>query len=128
MDGVAAVLWADAGFHAASPGGISAVLLPEKVTLPATTYQIIVGTSEPTFDTSGLQTTRVQFDCFGSSYADAYAAREALIQALNGYRGALVDGSFLQGALVITSVDFFADAPRQYRCMVEFYLMYNFKF
>ena len=104
------------------------VTLKEAETLPAMTYQLVGGSSDPTLTTSGLQRLRVQFDCWGANYDDAAGLRKALIKELNGYRGLLSDGTYLQNADLIGSigVDYFEDVPRQYRCMVEFYFYFVF--
>ena len=105
------------------------VLLPEDSTLPAMTYHVIGGASMPTLSTSGMQRMRMQFDCWGQTYDDAATLRSTLISALNGYQGTLSDGTNLQFAQLIgPGTDFFEDAPRQFRCMCEFYLFFNFNF
>jgi hypothetical protein len=102
------------------------VILPENQALPALTYQIVGGVSYPTFNTSGMQKQRVQFDCYGKSYLSAATVRATLIAALNGYKGTLADGMVLQFANYIQSVDHFEDDARQFRCTCEFYLFFNF--
>lgn len=108
------------------------VTLPENPTLPALRYQFAGGSSEPTFETSGMQKARIQFDAFAETADAAIALRDALIgtqgsPALNGYRGFLGDGTYLQEAqLVGPGTDYFETDPRQYRCMMEFYLEYTF--
>lgn len=102
------------------------VTLPEIPTLPAATYHVIGGTSDPTFETSGMQKLRIQFDHYGNTYADANTLREATRVLLNGFVGALSDGTYLEDAQLIQSVDFFENDARQYRCMSEFYLYFNF--
>lgn len=100
--------------------------LPEAPTLPALSYQIVGGTSSPTFETSGMQKLRVQFDAWGADPDSAANVRATLIKALNGFQGQLTDGTFLQNADLQQQIDFFADDPRQYRCMVEFYFYFDF--
>ena len=104
------------------------ILLPENATLPAIRYQFVGGSSDPTFETSGMQKVRVQFDCFGADPDSADVLRTTLIKALNGYRGQLVDGTFLQNADLINAlgIDFFDNDARQDRCMSEFYLWFDF--
>lgn len=104
------------------------IVLPTDCPMPALRYSFAGGMSEPTFDTSGLQRVRVQFDCFGANQDDAMQLRWALIRFLNGYSGELIDGTVLQLAQLIQQVDFFEQGPRQFRCMVEFYLTFNFNF
>ena len=126
LEAVNAVVWADTTFKAASPGGVAVGLLPENATLPATECSIVGGPSDPTFDGPGLQVLRVQYDCYATTYAAAFAARKALTAALLGApQQKLADGTWFQGALAISPQDFFDSAPRQFRCMAEFYLYYN---
>ncbi|GGA80703.1 hypothetical protein GCM10011507_34900 [Edaphobacter acidisoli] len=136
---VALIVQAGSGLEAITANRIFPITLPENIgatlaTGPAITFQIVGGRSDPTFETSGLQMLRVQFDCYAVGTASAsgaktaYQVRDALTQLLNGYRGALPDGSWLEGAELIQMIDFFESAARQYRCMVEFYLYFNFNF
>lgn len=106
---------------------ISPVALPVDEQLPALTYQIISSTSYPTFNTSGYQRWRLQFDCWGTNYSDAVGLRAALIKTLNGYQGALPNGQFLQNADLLQITDFFEDDARVFRCMVEFYIYFDFQ-
>jgi hypothetical protein len=102
------------------------VILPTGPTLPALTYQLIAAKTNPTFETSGMQRWRIQFDCWAETYADAAGLRKALIQTLNGYQGTLSDGTVLQNADLQQIVDFFEDNARVFRCMVELYMYFNF--
>lgn len=124
--GIYSLLTANVGLSALIGARVYPIVLPEAPTLPAIRYQFAGGASEPTFETSGMQRLRVQFDCFGADPDSADATRSALINALNGYQGLLSDGTYLQNADLIQSVDFFENDARQYRCMVEFYLYFNF--
>ena len=115
-----------AAMAGSNPARIWPVLLPEDPTLPAITYHVIGGASMPTLSTSGMQRLRMQFDCWGADYDDAATLRAALIAALNGYQGTLSDGTYLQYAQLIgPGTDFFEDAPRTFRCLCEFYLLYD---
>jgi hypothetical protein len=111
-------------------GRLTPVLLPEDSVLPAMVYHLIGGRSAPTFSGSGAQVLRVQFDAYSSAtsgtYDQAASAREALRCLLNGYSGMLSDGTELQAAELIQSIDFFENDARQFRCMSEFYLYFNF--
>jgi hypothetical protein len=124
--GIYALLKADDGVAAVVGGRIFPVLLPENATLPAMTYQIIGGTSDPTFETSGPQRVRIQFDVFAAKYIDADSGREAIRKVLNGFVGSLADGTYLQNANLIQGTDYFLEYPRSFRCMSEFYLYFNF--
>src|SRR5581483_12336771 len=120
--GIFNLLSQDAQISALIGQRIIPVLLPEACDLPAVTYQIVGGSSSPTFQTSGMQRLRMQFDCFGKNYSDATLTRDAIRKLLNGYQGLLSDGTFLQNADLIQSVDFFENEALIYRCMIEFYL------
>lgn len=126
-DAVTQLLWNDAAFQAASPGGTADTVLPEGATLPATTYQVVGGRSDATLDTSGMQKLRVQFDCRAATADDAATARDALIAALNGRIGeTLEDGTWLDSAELIQTIDYFDSDSRQFRKGVEFYVNFNF--
>jgi hypothetical protein len=125
--GIFELLKADAGVSAVVGGRIFPVLLPEGPTLPAITYQRVGGTSDPTFDSSGYQRLRIQFDVFGAKYKDADAGREAIREALNGASEiTLSDGTVLDNANLIQSADYFMEYPRSFRCMSEYYLYFTF--
>jgi Protein of unknown function (DUF3168) len=125
-NGLFSLLTADAGISALIGTRVYPVVLPENPTLPALLYKFVGGQSDPTLDTSGEQKLRLELDCYGASFDDASALRDAVTAALNGYQGTLSDGTFLQNAWRLSpGVDFFEDEPRQYRCMVEFYLLYT---
>lgn len=63
--------------------------LPQGVSLPAVVYQLIPSDG-PMYAHSGdvgLDTIRVQFDCWGGTYDAALAAFAELRAELSGYRG-----------------------------------------
>jgi hypothetical protein len=103
------------------------ILLPQAACLPAATFHIIGGTSEATFEGSGLQKLRIQFDVFSrKSYDEASGKRDQLRAFLNGYRGTLSDGTVLLNVDLIQVIDFFDYDPRQWRCVIEFYFYFTF--
>lgn len=114
-----------------STARVHPVLLPENEPLPAITYQVVGGSSEPTFETSGWQRLRLQVDVFGpysrgrDGYRAASGIRETLVAALDGYAGVLSDGTMLQQVEYIQPIDGFQQDARQYRCGVEFYLYFT---
>lgn len=126
--GLFSLLTADSGIAALIGTRVYPVMLPEDPTLPALLYKFVGGASSPTLTTSGMQRSRLEIDCYGATYDDASALRSAVIAALNGFQDELGDGTYLQNAeLLNPGLDFFEDEPRQYRCMVEFYLFYTFQ-
>ena len=101
-------------------------VLPEGACMPAIMYRIVGGNSEPTFDTSGMQRVRIEFNCFGESYLQAATVRERLRVLLNGYVGLLSDGTYAQNIDLIQTMDGFQDEARQIRCLIEFYVYFTF--
>lgn len=131
--GLVALLQANAGLEALIGTRIYPDVLPDEPTLPAITYQFLGGNSKPTFNTSGMQKLRVEFNCWSASWpqggtkAQAAAVRDALVAALNGYQGTLTDGTRLLTAdLIHPGMSFFERELLQYRCLIEFYLLYTF--
>ncbi len=64
--------------------------LPQNAAFPNTVYHIVSTT--PTHDLagySGLTESRIQFDCWGMSYADTATASENLRVNLDGYKGTM---------------------------------------
>jgi hypothetical protein len=92
------------------------LVLPNSPTLPAITYSFVGGTANPTFNTSGLTRYRVEVNCYGKSYTDAYTLRSAVKAALNGYSDANMTIEFMH------PIDFFDHEVSVYRCAAEFYL------
>ncbi|HEV2463549.1 MAG TPA: DUF3168 domain-containing protein [Acidobacteriaceae bacterium] len=132
--GITAFLQASSALAALVGTRIYPTQLPDSTVYPAITYQMVGGNSKPTLDTSGVQKLRMQFDCWsaatpdGGTYAQAASVREALIAALNGVQTTLSDGTRLLTAdLVNPGMSFFEREALQYRCMVEFYLLYTFQ-
>lgn len=105
---------------------IDPVRLPINQAMPAITFRIVGGSSEPTLETSGLQRVRLEIDCFGKSYLAAAKVRQAVRKFLNGYQGLLGDGTYLQNADLIQELDFDEEYAREFRCMAEFYLYFVF--
>ncbi|MGC9159796.1 MAG: hypothetical protein ACP5FH_12510, partial [Terracidiphilus sp.] len=75
--------------------------------------------------TAGLVRTRVEFDCWGATYADASNLRAALIAALNGYQGALANGIQVQNVVRVQSVDFYHNEAMQFRLTADFVFYYD---
>lgn len=100
--------------------------LGENQTYPAMTYQFVGGSQERGLNTIGLQKRRLQIDCFAGDYPTAAALRQAVIDELNGYCGALSDGTFLKLMDLIQPLDFYDEVTTSFRCGIEFYLYFTF--
>lgn len=115
----------DPGLSALIADRITPVMLPEDPTLPALTYLDISLVSEPTFESSGMQRMRVQFDSHAEGYQQSIAVQDALRLCLDGYQGLLSDGTFLQNAQRISAMSAYDDVPRQFRAVSEYYLFFT---
>lgn len=124
--GLYALLAGEATISALVGTRIEPIELSIAQTMPALTYKFVGGSGEPTFTTSGMQKVRVEFNSFGTTHLQADTLREAIRKFLNGFRGALSDGTVLQNADHIQDLDFFEQYSREFRCMSEFYLFFVF--
>ncbi|HLH36004.1 MAG TPA: DUF3168 domain-containing protein [Alloacidobacterium sp.] len=130
--GLVSILAADAGVTALLATGdarsIFQMVVPEdESAYPCIGYQFVGGSSAPTFDTSGLQRSRVQIDCWAVTPEGAKNLAEAVRKALNGFHGYLSDGTVLSNAMMLhPGIDFFSADSRFFRRMLEFYLLYTF--
>lgn len=62
---------------------------------PRIVLSVISGGDDATQDgASGLRENRVQVDCYAATYAGAATLKEAVVQALHGWRSAPVIGAF----------------------------------
>jgi len=126
--GLVELVQGNAGVSAIAAAGGYFAILPKDATLPSWTYTFIFNSSGLTLTTPESQTpSRVQIDCYGSAAADAIRLAKAIDSVLSGYRGTLADPDsiFVQGCFQINSIDFFDDARRTYRRMLEYRLWYN---
>jgi hypothetical protein len=125
--GIAELLWANAAFKAATPGGISDTVRNPNAPMPDLTFQVAGGGGAPGLSTSGPQKRRIQFDARGNTAASAKASRNALRKALNGFSGALPNGFILSAAWLINEIDYFDSDARQFRAMAEYYILFAFQ-
>ncbi len=93
--------------------------------MPAVTYMDVGARSEPTFDSLGFQWLRVQFDCYGNTQGSANGVRKALRLLLDGFRGQLASGIYLEDVEFISQQSMPQEGVRQYRAMIEFYFKFN---
>jgi len=130
--GLQQLVVADAGVQAAIGTRFYPVLIPENVTYPCATYQVISDVPDYLLDgTKGLATIRLQVDTWSggpanATYAQAKAAQKAIRSVLELYRGVLPDGTRVAGVFVTNAMDGFEQDSRSYRTttdyMVTFYL------
>jgi hypothetical protein len=126
--GIYSLLTADPGVSTIVGTRVFPPPLTEQTEMPCVLYSFVGGSSTATFATAGMQRLRMQLDCWAADYDAAAALREAVVRALNGYQGQLSDGTFLSNAFMVNpGIDFFEDDSREVRCMVEFYLLFDFQ-
>lgn len=120
--GVAAILAA----HGA--GSIFQMTAPEdEAQYPCIVYQFAGGSARPTTKTSGMQKSRVQISCWAVQPDVAKNLADAVRLALNGYTGALSDGTFLSNAQMLhAGIDYTSPDSRFSRRLLEFYLFFDF--
>jgi hypothetical protein len=100
------------------------VLLPEEPTLPAATYQRI--TTIRSYSTTGpvsLNRVRMQFDCWGETYAQVKQLQAALLAILEDrstYTSAGIDSIMLD-----TATDGYEHDARIYRVSLDFIVLVN---
>lgn len=93
------------------------LVLPNEPVLPAIDYKFVSGSSKPTFNTRGISTYRIEINCWGRSYVEAYTLRNAVKDTLSGYS----DG--VTGIQFLSQQDLFDEEILQYRAICEFYMI-----
>lgn len=115
---------ADAAIAALVADRVYPLTLPQGVTLPAMTYQVVFGEHPVIHDgPQGLARARVQFDCWAERYSETVAIAGALRTVLNGYRGAM--GAIPDVvAKVAGELDGWEPDVRAFRKTVDFQIWY----
>ena len=107
-------------------GGLHPGVLPKLPTYPAATYQNVGSASWQTFETSGFQRERWQFDFYAGSSKAAGMLYGVFRAFFEGYQGVLPDGTPLQNVEHITrDGPRFDDASLNFRVTAEFYLYFT---
>jgi hypothetical protein len=123
-EGLVSLLRSDATLSGLVSNRIMPVLLDEGSALPALTFQVVGGRNDPTFEGSGMQWLRYQFDAHAKRKSEADAVRRALRDVLDGYTGTMTDGTYVQDCQFIQPIDYYDDGPLNFRCSSEFYFMF----
>jgi len=100
----------DNGVSALVGGRLFAGKLPERPTLPAVVYQVVV-TADPAYSMSGANRFRIkrfQFDNYAEKHADAVKVSTAIRWALQSFAGTLddEDDTVVNGCIVVADMDF----------------------
>jgi len=113
---------------AASGGFMTGV--PKGTPLP--TWEHTTVTAQPDYTLkgeSGLVRRTVQIDCHGTKPADTILLGKAIDAVLSGYQGVLndPDATYVHGCFQTNLIDFFDDADRSYRRMIEYEVLFMSK-
>lgn len=127
IQGLYALLAADAGVAALVNGAIYAGLAPDDATkYPCIAYRQIAGVAAPTLKTSGVYRQRIEFDAYSfNSYGQADAIRQAIIAAVDGWQAQLADGTQIATTFLENAGSDFVNEQRCFRCMCEFIVLYT---
>lgn len=109
------------------PGG-SMVELAKDQTLPAWTYLVVSQTSNRgLIFFRGLNTRRLQIDCYGNTGAEVIDLARRVDGVLEGFAGKLPDpdATFVSSCFNSDTQDFFDDAHRSYRRMLEYEINFS---
>jgi len=120
-----AILSGDDGVKAIVGDRIYPLMTPEEGKYPAISFFRIDGPREHALDgPAGLARPRMQVDVWANDYRTARNAIEAVIAALDGYRGTAA-GVFIAGILAQNDHDIFEGRTRTYHCAADFQIMYG---
>ena len=106
----------------AGRGGTMAELLKDE-TLPSWSYRVVSQVSEYTLtQRPSLVMKRFQIDAYGATGGQAVDLAHAIDGVLSGYHGTLtdVDSTVVNVILQTDEMDFFDDARRSWRKMLEY--------
>ena len=103
---------------------VAPVPLLETTPLPAITFQQVSYTTGYSPQPDGVSKSRMVFDCFGASYADAANLAQAVKAVLSGYNGTLTDGTLVYLIEIVNVADAYVDHSRIYRTSVHAMVMY----
>lgn len=123
--GLITALLAEPSISALVADHITPVLLPEASPMPALTFQVIVGTSNPTLTTTGTQKWRVQFDGWGDTYLDAYNVRDAVLLFLSNRQFTFSNGITVTFILIGPNGIPYAGQNELFRTSFDMYAVFN---
>lgn len=124
-EGIYSLLSTETSITALVVDRVYPVIMPTGSLYPCLTYSLVGGQSKQTLTTSGAQKRRLQIDCWAKDYLTAALIRETIADFLNGYRGTLSDGTYLQNVEYIQPLDFYSGGDELFRCGLEMYLYFN---
>ena len=124
--GIQILVQANAAVAAISTFGGFSTQLPENAAKPPWTQTLVSDPVDYKMDgVVDLGSRSIQIDCFAATMSDAMSLAAAIDAILSGYRGQLADDDavFVQGCFRTDMRDFFDDAPRTFRRMLQYSIM-----
>ena len=112
---------------ATSGGGLFAEV-PKDDLLPIWTYRVVSLSPDITLlSFKGLKKMRLEIDCYGSAAVDCVNLARAIDVVLNGFSGVLSDpdSTFVSSCFTSDEMDFFDEASRTYRRMIEYEIFFS---
>jgi hypothetical protein len=98
-------------------------------TLPAVAIQTVSSVDTSDYQGStGLRTKRLQFDTYANDYFQGLKISDAILTALQGFRGELPDGTFVEAIFFDQDQDFPFEpgyGGYVYRRMVEYLIVFQ---
>jgi hypothetical protein len=124
--GIQILVQADSAVSAIATFGGFSTQLPKNAALPTWTQMLI--TDPVDYNMEGavdLGDRSIQIDCFAATMSDAMSLAAAIDAVLSGYRGQLADDDavFVQACFRTDQRDFYDDAPRTFRRMLQYSIM-----
>lgn len=127
-DGIVKLVQSDPTVAAQCTFGGFYLTLPKGTVLPSWSYQVVSEVTDYTLDgRTDLTPRRLQIDVYAMAGAEALNLARAIDNVLSGWHGALPDtqATVVQGIFRDNEIDFFDDASRTYRRMLEFFVNYD---
>ena len=116
-------LKADAGVKAQVAARVYPLKMPQKVPLPALTYQKVSGPRLQTQQGPSLANPRIQFSCWGAGYGDAKKTADAVRKALRYFTGG--DDFTSTRGLQENEVDVFDDDTGFFGVHIDFVFLHG---
>jgi len=108
--------------------GISRIyplILPQKATFPAVTYQKIAGSWEHSMGgDSGFASPDYQFTCYAKTYPEAKETATALRLIMQNL-SAVINGIYIQAVLIENETDDYENDTELYSVLLEFRVFYQ---
>jgi hypothetical protein len=109
-------------------GGGYLSVVPKGETMPTWTYTSVSMLFDYTLaGEHGLNMWRVQVDCYGEHAAECIRLAAAIDKVLSGFSGVLtdVDSTLVDSCFTSNQIDFFDDASKTYRRMIDYELWFH---